>query len=796
MPERAEAEADLLHQGQDLEAEEEPADEQRAVEGASPHLRTLAPASTGRKGRFDRLGVMTSGEGGNLGGDIWGGLAATLVCLPSAIAFGVAIYAPLGPEYAAQGALAGVLGATALGVAAPLFGGTRGLITVPSGPAAAVMGALSADLVSRGLAGGAPVSPEKALVMMTVVATLAGLFQLAYGLLRGGRLIKYIPYPVTSGYLSGVGLTIFLQQFPALAGLKNGTHFFEGLRLAASWHAPSLAVAAATAAAMVLGPRLTRKVPGPIQGLAGGLAAYFLIALLRPELRHLAGNRYVIGPIGGRAGSLFSGLAVHWKAMGSLGTADLRPLFTQALVLSVLLAFDTLKTSVAVDALTRTRHDSDQELIGQGLGNLASALGGGVPGSGMMGATFVNISSGGRTRLSGVLEGLLCLLSYLLLGSLIAWLPLAALAGILTVVAYRMVDWRSFALLRQRTTWLDFFVAASVVVITVTIGLMAASAVGLALAILLFIREQIRGSVIRRKTSGAELFSKARRLPEEMAVLAEHGKRTTICELQGSLFFGTADQLFSELLPDLKTQDYVILDMRRVQSVDFTAAHMLDQIEAQLVERGARLVFSSLPHSLPSGQDLKAYFGEVGLVRQGRHVRVFPELDEALAWAEDRVLKRVGAVPTHGEKPLSLSEVDLFRQFDPRSLEVIAAAVQERSLAEGQAAFKQGQSGDEMFLIRRGKVKIVLQAGGRPHHLATFGRGDFFGDVAFLDYGTRTADALAVVPTDLFILSRARFNEVSKADPAVGAQVFARLARALALRLRLADGEIQVLQSS
>jgi SulP family sulfate permease len=305
----------------------------------------------------------------------------------------------------------------------------------------------------------------------------------------------------------------------------------------------------------------------------------------------------------------------------------------------VLLSIDTLKTCVVLDALTRTRHNSNRELIGQGLGNISASLLGGVPGAGTMGATLVNISSGAQSRISSVMEGVLSLFAFLLLGTLIAWVPIAALAGILIVIGVRMFDLDSLQLLKSRSTILDFVVIAAVIVTALTVSLIAASGVGIALAVVLFIREQIGGAVVRRKSYGNQTFSKQVRLPAEMAILEKRGGDAVIFELQGSLFFGTTDQLYTALEPELKTRSYVILDMRRVQSVDVTAAHMLEQIEDTLAERNAFLLFSTLPRDLPSGRDMRQYFAQVGLVRPERHVEAFGELDEALEWVEDRFIE-------------------------------------------------------------------------------------------------------------------------------------------------------------
>jgi len=731
----------------------------------------------------------------HLAEDFWGGLATMLVALPASIAFGVAIYSPLGAHAAAQGAIAGILGATAIGIVAPLFGGTERLISAPCAPAAAVMGSLAVELMSGGHTG-TPLQPSHALLIMMLVALLSAGLQILYGTIGGGTLIKYIPYPVVTGYLSGVGVVIFLKQIPGFLGLPKGTAASDGVAAPELWSSTSIVVGLATILVMVLAPRVTRRIPAAILGLVGGGAAYFGLSLLRPGLRSLEANPLLIGRLTAGDGSFLSAFLARFASFGDVRLADLELIVVPALTLSILLSIDTLKTCVLVDALTRSRHDSNREMIGQGLANLASALVGGMPGAGTSGPTLVNIASGGRTRLSSVLEGSFVLVAYLLLGGLIAWAPIAALAGILIVVAYRMVDWNSLRLLRQRSTILDFVVVATVIAVAVGVDLIAASGTGVALAILLFIRDQVKGTVIHRKTYGNQVFSRQRRLPAEIALLEAKGAQTLVVELEGNLFFGTTDQLLSDLEKDLGTCRYAILDMHRVRSVDLTAAHLLEQIEARLSERGAHLLFSDVPRNLPSGRDLRAYLDEVGLVTPQSQAKVFNQLSDALEWVEDEILREAGLTEDE-QAPLELREIDFLKGRKEETLRELAACIEERSYPAGERIFAQGDQTDEIYLIRRGTVRIVLRlAGGGEFHVATCGQGDFFGDMAFLDAGARSADAVAATRTDLFVISRERFEKVAAQHPRLGQQFFAGLARSLAIRMRHADGEIRALEEA
>ncbi len=724
-----------------------------------------------------------------LAGDFWGGLAAMLVALPSAIAFGVTIYAPLGGSYAAYGALAGILGATALGLVAPAIGGANRLITAPCAPAAAVLSAFAIEFIQQG------VHLEPLLLMLVLLGLLAGLLQVTFGAVGLGRLIKYMPYPVVSGYLSGVGLYIIASQVPKFLGVPKDLHFWEALAASNAWRWQSIVVGAATVAVMLGAARITRVVPAAILGLLAGVLAYFALGLTAPALLTLQDNPLVVGSLGGAGDGFGAALAGRWQAFGQLGVGDLQILVYPALTLAVLLSIDTLKTCVVLDALTRSRHDSNRVLVGQGLGNIASAAIGGIPGAGQMGATLVNLSSGGASRFSAAIEGALSLVAFLALGALIAWVPVAALAGILIVVGVRMIDRHSLQFLKSRSTILDFAVILAVIVTALTVSLIAASGIGIVLAVALFVREQIGGNVVRRKAYGNQTFSKQIRLAEEMKILTQHGDQTVIFELQGSLFFGTTDQFYSALEAELKTRTYIILDMRRVQAVDVTAAHLLEQVADMLAERNGFLIFSQLPHKLPSGRDMQQYFDQVGLVHAESPVKVFDELDEAVEWVEDRILAEAALQHTD-EKLLNLPDFDLFKGRKEETLVALEACMEQHACQAGEKIFASSDSGDELFLIRRGEVRIMLPLDDQQsHHLSTFGQGSFFGEMAFLDGAQRSADAIAYTATDLYVLKRQDFDKIAEGHKRAAIQLLEGLASTLARRLRYADAEMRALES-
>ncbi len=723
--------------------------------------------------------------------DVLGGITAMLVALPSSIAFGVLAYSNLGPEYAGMGAMAGLLGAAALGLVTPWIGRTAGLIAAPCAPAAAVLTAMMVEL-SAGRNGGPGLSADAILPLVALAALVAALLQITFGLLRGGSLIKFIPYPVVTGYLSGVGLIIALAQLPKVLGLPSGTNLWQGLLDPGHWRMESLVVGIATIVMMVIAPRITQRIPAAIIGLAGGVAAYFLLAQLNPALMHMDGNSMVIGKMQA-SGSFVDSVTGRANSLMDIRLKDISHVFVYAMTLSVLLSIDTLKTCVGLDAMTRNRHNSNRELIGQGIGNFVSFLGGGMPGAGTMGPTLVNISSGGYTYRSGMIEGVFVVLAVLFLSPMIAWVPISTLAGILLVVAYRMFDKHMFALLKFKESRTDFAVIAAVILTAVTVDLIAAAGAGIALTIMLFIRDQISSTVIRKKLTLTQTASKTRRLDTERAALDQFGNEAVYCELQGHLFFGTTDQLFTHLEADLRERRFILLDLRRAQSMDYTAAQLFKRMNAQLLEHKGRLLFSGMPSGTDQ-RNFEQYMQQLDIVNTADGVLIFDTLDGALEWMEEQILDSHGFTERLDEV-FDPRTGKLFANFGEEAFDRLKTCTREVTLKAGEKLFSRGDSGDELFLVISGSIAAYLPLeGGKRHHLDTAGSGSVFGEVVFLDRTVRSADAIAKTNCKLLGLSRERFDQAFHDKADIRAEVYASLAIIIADRLRQTGKQLQALE--
>ncbi|MDP3266863.1 MAG: SulP family inorganic anion transporter [Sulfuricurvum sp.] len=720
----------------------------------------------------------------NIIGDFWGGTSAMLVALPAAIAFGVSIYAPLGHHYAAYGAIAGVLGVIAVGIIAALLGGTNRLISAPSAPAAAVLSAFALEYMSKGF------DPSILFVLLMVITLLTGLLQMIFGFIGLGKLIKYMPFPVVSGYLSGVGLYIIASQLPKLLGSPQGWQLWESIQSPHQWQWQSLLIGSVTIITMLNGNKIFSAIPAVITALITGIGTYAALGIFDPSLQ-LPNNPFVVGNFGGNGGIHFGQMFIgRFESLTQFSSNTITFILFPALTLAVLLSIDTLKTCIVLDSMTHSFHNSNKELIAQGTGNITSSLIGGMPGSGTMGPTMVNLSSGAVSNRSGLISGVMAVVAFGLFANFIGWIPIAALAGILIVIGVRMIDIHSIKLSKSRKTVFDFLIIIAVSLTALTVSLIAASGVGIVLAIILYITQQIATSVVYRKFDGTEIKSKIVRNREQEALLLAQGEAFSVYELHGSLFFGTANQLYSMLQDDLQHKKYIILDMKRVQTVDLTAAHILLQIKDILHDNDGYLLLSRLPQKLPTGDDLESYFNHVGLLKHLSPIKVFDDLDDAVEWIEDTLIHE-NLMDKQEEKLFELDDFDLFKGRNLDTLEELQSLLECRSYHKGDIIYSEGDSMGEIYLIRRGSVRLMLPFQDRKNvHLSTLGQGNFFGEFSFLECSPHYTDSIANGDTDLYRISREAFDRFSEHHKKASLHFMQSLATVLAERLRLTRSEL------
>ena len=529
-------------------------------------------------------------ETNNIKGDLFGGITAGIVALPLALAFGIQAFGGVNdPSAASMGALAGLVGATMLGFFAALFGGTHSQISGPTGP----MTVVAATLIS-GVWASSNGSISSVLISMALAGLFCGLFQILFGIIKLGKYVRYIPYPVLSGFMSGIGVIIILQQLYPLVGLKGtGTMIdlvtgipaavTEGISLTA------LLLGLGTIAIIELFPLITKKVPATLVAL---------IVMTVVSLFCNMEDKLIIGTIP-------SGLPLPFFANANISLSGidwmtvLKASLIPGLTLAGLGSIDTLLTSVVADNITKTKHNSNKELIGQGIGNAIAGLFCGLPGAGATMRTVVNVKSGGRTQISGMVHALLLLAILLGLGGLVKYVPLSVLAGILITVGWGIIDFKGFKDL-LRIPRADAVVLVVVFLITVFVDLLTAVGIGMVIACVLFMKrasDLVEGGYSSSSMTSDDLrkglpspgeanFDKTKPWQDEGGITDEMRQHIYIQRLNGPIFFGTINK-FKEVMEDVPSHaKVVIIRMKLVSFMDQSGLYAMETAIKDLQARG------------------------------------------------------------------------------------------------------------------------------------------------------------------------------------------------------------------
>jgi SulP family sulfate permease len=507
----------------------------------------------------------------HLRGDVYGGVTAGIVALPLALAFG---------EASGAGPVAGLWGAIITGFFAALFGGTQTQVTGPTGPMVVVFAGLVGEISLRDDGSMMPF-PEVAGLVFTAVM-LAGVFQIVMGVFRLGGTIRLVPYPVISGFMSGIGVIIILLQTSRLFGSEP-----EGGGTVAAIRAIPPAITDPNLAALALGvltllivffwPRkIGRFLPGALAALIiGTVIGLFLdVPILAENLPE------------GFGGGLAALPAIVFPSLDH-STAFL--VVEAAIILAILGAIDSLLTSLVADNATRTRHDSDRELIGQGIGNGVAGLFGAIPGAGATMRTMVNIKTGGVTRLSGMIHGLLLLAVVLVASDLAALIPHAVLAGILVKVGWDIIDFAYIRRSHRGPRW-DLLLMAVVLLVTVFVDLITAVGIGVFLASLAFVKSVADTQLA---SFGEDVLTPLE--PEEERLLKDAKGRIQLFEFSGPLSFGAAADLSHQVREKTRETSALVLDFGRKTNVDVSAARAVQSIALDAKDTGKAIFACNVP---------------------------------------------------------------------------------------------------------------------------------------------------------------------------------------------------------
>ncbi|HEY9050160.1 MAG TPA: SulP family inorganic anion transporter, partial [Gammaproteobacteria bacterium] len=606
--------------------------------------------------------------------------------LPQATAFGIALWAPYQQEPAA-GAIAGIITAIFLCFFSGLSRGTAGMVSSPTGPTFVLISGALVSLSASGYSGMELVNYLALMLLMT------GILQVIIGLTNGGRLIKFIPYPVVAGFMTGSAFLMIMSQAKMLEFSSYAQMMEQGLWL------PWL-TAAITFAAMIILPKILPMIPGTVSGLVTGTIAFHVIS-------QFSGLAYPAQWIVGQLPDLAS-LHVVIPYPEKITDIPWLILLPMSVALAVLSSLDTLLTSVIADVSTGERHNSKRELVGQGVGQALAAVFGGIAGASTTGATLVSLKSGGRYG-AAIVSAITFIFILALLGPAVSLLPISVLAGIILYVAIMgMLERDILAWFKRRKTRLDAATAILVISVTVAYDLMVAVGVGLLLATFQFVRAQITSPVIHRRSTVAQHPSLRRRSEQQRNLLNQHAESIIIYELKGQLFFGTVDHLFEEISADLNRPAQIIFDMARVQQVDLTALRMFQHMADYLHKAKGELIFTNVRGGKGLSHKVEKTLRKISPHRQGNYpVRTFIDVDEAVEYAEDTLLKALGETGTSFGR-VEPENSALFRGLPEETTEAIREVLKKVSLRQGEYLFRKGDIGSDLYVVVEGEIDILL----------------------------------------------------------------------------------------
>ena len=725
--------------------------------------------------------------------DLFGGLVSVFLAIPLAMGYGMFAFTALGDSYFAHGARAGLYAAIAAGVVCVVLGDRTTTVYAPRVTTTFLLGALLYHLVhsdAEVLRGG---NVHLIVLAFFSIIFLGGVFQALFGLVRLGSLIRFTPHPVMAGLQNAAAALLFLVQLGDVCGFDHNIPFKAVLGHLAEVKPLSLAVALITFVVMWKARVITTKIPPLLVGLGIGTVLYFVLVL--------TGFGAHLGPVIGLPVAVES--PTPYRALGDLthlgDFAELLPFIVSgAFALALVAAIDALLCAKLVTPAGAKKADSDRLLMRLGVGNVLSACFGGITSGINIGPSLANRAFGAKTSLSVLISAAILLLMSSVLFPVVSYIPRVVLSATIMVIAVQHIDPWSIDLVRRIRTsasrhrglmLLDLLVVAVVAALSVIINIVPAVFLGIVIAIALFIVRMSRSN-IRRRYNCDKVHSRKARTPEEAALLEKRGGDILVLELQGVLFFGSAEMLSDDIeRASAAGMRMIILDLRRVTEIDATGARILADIQASLARKNQHLALA-----LAKNSETAARLSEAGIIEAIGAGCVFEDIDRAMEWAEDELI-RTDARDTRSDE-IPLASVDLLSTLTSTELEAIEHHTRRETFPRGKIIFREGDPGKEFFIVTKGHASAYLNLiNGGDIRLATFAPGTIFGELAILDTGPRSASVVADDNVICYVLSEQQFAALAKDAPVVAIKLLSGLGRELSRRLRRANQTIHQLET-
>jgi MFS superfamily sulfate permease-like transporter len=713
-------------------------------------------------------------------------LSGALVALETVaivLTLGLLAFAPLG-AYAPLGIAAAFAAVIAGGLVYALLGSAASPSAGPTSATALILAGLVAQLVRD--ARFDLNSPEGLALLLALVASsvvLMGVFQILMGLAGLGRLARFVPQPVLAGFMNGVALLILFSQIPILLGLPPLARLTDLADLSQA-QPLALFVGLATAGTVWLVSWKWSWASSSLLGLAFGWILFAVLLAVVPGV-HLGD---VVGPLPQGLirpdGLLPLADGGTWTLLLDHGKA----VFLTAAVLAVIGSLESLLVALASDQHANARHDPGRELLSMGAANMVSGLFGGLPLVLANARCALLLKKGAVGRGPALASVIAFLVIYALGGPLLALLPKVVLAGMMVTIAVALSDRWTRQLVGQ---WLSgerspdlrhsLAVVALVGLVTVLFGFVAAVGIGSLLAMLIFISAMNR-SLIRGRFSALERPSRRIYGTAQASLLQAERQRVVLIELEGALFFGSAERLATEVASLTPNCRCLVLDLSQVSMIDASGAMLLQQLSNQLERRGVPLLLAGVSADNDRGKRLRTYGCFRASLPGGGRADWWPDADRAVEAAEQMLLTQSGVDAVQVAVPLV--DTSLMRELRADQLDCIREHMQVRELRAGEILFRQGDAGDRLYVLTQGSISIIGGKGPVRQRFVSFSPGVMIGEMSMLDGAGRSADAIADTDVVVWSLTREAFADLMQADPLLGERLMRNIAIHLTERLR------------
>ncbi|MBC2712498.1 MAG: SLC26A/SulP transporter family protein [Desulfosarcina sp.] len=725
-------------------------------------------------------------------GDLIGGLSAAIITLPMSIAYGTVAFSALGPDFRPHAALIGLNTAIIGGFFAALLGGVPTQISGPKAPLTLIMTTVVAGLAADPILQNLPFGKEWIVLgLASLCVAVGGITQVLSGALGLGNIVKYIPYPVVSGFMNGIAILLVWKQLPLFLGLMGDTAITRVFFDFSPDNGITLFIGACTLVSIYVSKRYFKKIPYFLSGLIVGSAIYFLMPVLIRSPYQIAaiGDLKAVLPLP----TAFFGLLQ--LPFDSFSRAWMLKILMYGIVLGVIGSMESLMSAVAIDNIRSGRHESKRELIGQGVGNIIASFFGSLYTAGSIPRSMANYKAGGREKMSGAICSLIILFIFLTLAPLIGKIPLSVFAAIIISVGINLFDrstFRPFQAIRtpgrvRRDVSISLLVNLGVAFITVSINLVWAVIIGVAISAAYFIIK-MGTSVIRREYTADIICSNRVRDSRQIAYLNENKSAIKVFELQGPIFFGSADRLAQILEAKMDAATYCILDMKQVTEIDSTGANILVRLYKSMLRKDKWLLISHIT----ANHGLQDFLTISGAKQEISDDLFFQSTDLAIEWTEDQLLEQF--CPTDSCRQYELNELDIFSGFSSNELERIEPLLVKDTFHKGDLVITEGDTDRDLYILTRGSVsvKIKLPFSNGEKRLFSFSAGVVFGEMALLDGKPRSAHVQADEDSEVYRLPCENFEKLLAQQPQIAAKLLKNIALVLSHRLRARSDELRM----